>query len=189
MQKAVPVGEGAMAAIIGLDNDAVVELCGEAQKLTNSAVSAANFNAPGQVVVAGQAQAVEQLMQIAKQQGAKMAKRLPMTVPSHCELMRPAAEELMDYLQEVTLDCPQIPVVHNADVSTHSSADDIRSVLIKQLYSPVRWVECVKWFIEKGHSQFIECGPGKVLAGLNKRIDRQVTTQSLSEAGALKTNH
>lgn len=172
MQAAVPAGEGAMAAILGLDDDAVTEACRSAAE--GQVVSAVNFNSPGQVVIAGERTAVERAVEHAKAAGAKRAVLLNVSVPSHCDLMRPAAVELSRHLAETPLAMPPIPVIGNADVRAYESAAEIRAGLAKQLYSPVRWTEIVRDLITRGSSSLIECGPGKVLTGLVKRIDRNI---------------
>lgn len=172
MQAAVPAGEGAMAAILGLEDAAVIEACRSAAK--GQVVSAANFNCPGQVVIAGERAAVERAAERARSAGAKRAVLLNVSVPSHCELMRPAAEEFAQSLAEAPFSAPTVPVVGNADVSVYRSAEQIRAGLARQLYSPVRWVETIRHFITQGSTSFIECGPGKILTGLTKRIDRSV---------------
>ena len=172
MQAAVPAGQGAMAAILGLDDDAVKEACRSAAE--GRVVSAVNFNSPGQVVIAGDRSAVERAAERAKAAGAKRAMLLNVSVPSHCDLMRPAATELARYLAETPLSRPSIPVIGNADVRVYGDATQIRAGLAKQLYSPVRWTETVRDLISRGSSSLIECGPGKVLTGLAKRIDRSI---------------
>ncbi len=168
MQSAVPEGVGAMAAILGLDDDIVRAVCAEAAQ--NEVCEAVNLNSPGQVVIAGNKAAVERGMEIAKAKGAKRALPLPVSVPSHCALMRPAAENLAAYLKTVAISTPQIPVIHNADVASYSESDKIKDALVRQLYSPVRWVETVQTIHTQGITNAAECGPGKVLAGLTKRI-------------------
>jgi len=184
MQQAVPVGEGAMAAILGLDDAQVIKCCEEAAE--GEVISAVNFNSPGQVVVAGNAAAVERITGIAKAAGAKRALVLPVSVPSHCELMRPAAEKMAPLLSSVEITVPVIPVIHNADVTAHQSADAIRDALLRQLYNPVRWVESVQQIAASDIDTLVECGPGKVLAGLNKRIDRSVKTLPIFDPANLE---
>ena len=169
MQAAVPEGVGAMAAILGLDDDAVRAVCSEAAQ--GEVVEAVNLNSPGQVVIAGNKAAVERAMALAKEKGAKRALPLPVSVPSHSSLMLPAAEKLLAHLQSVAIAAPAIPVLHNVDVQSHAEPDAIRAALAKQLHTPVRWVETVQALKAAGIERVIECGPGKVLAGLNKRID------------------
>ena len=183
MQAAVPQGQGAMAAILGLTDEQVIEACDQVSQ--GEVVQAVNFNAPGQVVVAGASAAVERAVDAAKQAGAKRALMLPVSVPSHCSLMTGAAAELAKSLSELEIKTPQIKVIHNVDVASHDSADAIRDVLAKQLYSPVRWVETVQALSQSGVASLVECGPGKVLAGLTKRIDREVTALPVFDAASL----
>jgi [acyl-carrier-protein] S-malonyltransferase len=168
MQNAVPEGVGAMAAILGLDDDVVRAVCKEAAQ--NEVCEAVNFNSPGQVVIAGNKAAIERGMALAKDKGAKRALPLPVSVPSHCALMKPAAEKLAEYLKAVVVSTPSVAVIHNADVMSYSNADQIKDALVRQLYSPVRWVETVQAVYAQGITNAAECGPGKVLAGLTKRI-------------------
>lgn len=168
MQSAVPEGVGAMAAILGLDDETVRAVCIEAAQ--SEVCEPVNFNSPGQVVIAGNKTAVERGMEIAKAKGAKRALALPVSVPSHCALMKPAAEKLALYLTDVVVHAPQTPVIHNADVASYLTADEIKQALVRQLYSPVRWVESVQAISAKGITNSAECGPGKVLTGLTKRI-------------------
>ncbi|MCX7627598.1 MAG: ACP S-malonyltransferase [Methylophilaceae bacterium] len=184
MQGAVAEGLGAMAAILGLDDDAVHAVCDESSQ--DEVLEPVNFNAPGQVVIAGHKAAVERAMEAAKAHGAKKAVLLPVSVPSHCALMKPAAEKLRDYLQQVSIGMPQIPVLHNADVASYNEAATIRDALVRQLYSPVRWVETIRKLEADGVSATVECGPGKVLAGLNKRITANVPCLALTDSAALK---
>lgn len=168
MQNAVPEGVGAMAAILGLDDDVVRVVCKEAAQ--NEVCEAVNFNSPGQVVIAGNKAAIERGMALAKEKGAKRALPLPVSVPSHCALMKPAAEKLAEYLKAVVVNTPSVAVIHNADVMSYSNADQIKDALVRQLFSPVRWVETVQAVYAQGITNAAECGPGKVLAGLTKRI-------------------
>ncbi|HEY0906936.1 MAG TPA: ACP S-malonyltransferase, partial [Methylophilus sp.] len=184
MQQAVPEGQGAMAAILGLDDDTVRAVCTEAAQ--GQVVEAVNFNSPGQVVIAGEKAAVERGMEIAKAKGAKRALPLPVSVPSHCALMQPAAEKLRDYLQQVTVQAPSVPVLHNADVAAYSDAAQIKDALVRQLYSPVRWVETVQHLAAQGVLLSAECGPGKVLAGLSKRIVAEASSTALINDEALQ---
>lgn len=172
MQQAVPAGTGAMAAILGLADDDVRAVCDEAAN--GDVVSAVNFNAPGQVVIAGNKTAVERTIELAKEKGAKRAIELPVSVPSHCSLMQPAAEQMRERLADVSISAPKIPVIHNVDVETHAEPDDIRAALVAQLHSPVRWVETIEKMSDDGILVVAECGPGKVLAGLNRRIDKSM---------------
>jgi [acyl-carrier-protein] S-malonyltransferase len=168
MQNAVPAGVGAMAAILGLDDDTVNAVCTESAK--GEVVTPVNLNSPGQVVIAGNKAAVERAMMLAKEKGAKRALQLPVSVPSHCKLMLPAAEQLAEYLKNVQINAPVIPVLHNADVVSYSDPDKIKDALVRQLHSPVRWVETVQFLHRLQINKTAECGPGKVLAGLTKRI-------------------
>lgn len=172
MQQAVPVGTGAMAAILGLDDDIVRAICSQAS--VNGIVEAVNFNSPGQVVIAGELEAVNVAIVLAKEQGAKRALLLPVSVPSHCALMKPAAKQLEHVLADITIQVPTIPVIHNVSVTSENNSEDIKRLLTEQLYSPVRWVETVQAFATQGADTLIECGPGKVLAGLTKRIDKSL---------------
>ncbi len=182
MQSAVPEGVGAMAAILGLDDDGVRAACAEAAQ--GEVLEAVNFNSPGQVVIAGNKAAVERGMALAKEKGAKRALPLPVSVPSHCALMQPAAEKLRVALAQITVRAPTIPVLHNADVAAHSDPDAIRDALARQLYSPVRWVESMLALRGQGMELLAECGPGKVLAGLNKRT-LDIPTQAIADATSL----
>jgi len=173
MQRAVPEGSGAMAALLGLDDEQVKSICNEAAD--GQVVSAVNFNSPGQVVIAGQVDAVERAMALAKAAGAKRALRLPVSVPSHCALMKPAAEALAAELAATTIRVPDVAVMHNVDVGIKDNADAIREALAAQLYQPVRWVETVRAMHAAGINRIIEMGPGKVLAGLNKRIEKSLS--------------
>ena len=183
MQEAVPAGVGAMAAIIGLDDQQVVEGCAEAAN--GQIVAAANYNAPGQVVIAGETAAVERAMEILKAKGAKRALPLPVSVPSHCLLMESAAEQLDQVLQTLEVQKPEVTLIHNADVQSHPQADALRLALKQQLFMPVRWVECVSAMQAQGVTQFVECGPGKVLLGLNKRIAADASHASLFDNDSL----
>jgi [acyl-carrier-protein] S-malonyltransferase len=168
MQVAVPAGQGALAAIVGLDNAAVQALCQQAA-LTET-LTPANYNSPGQVVIAGNVAAVNRALLLAKEMGAKIAKILPVSVPSHCALMKPAAVKLQEVLADITISPPKFKIINNADVAIYSSGADIMDGLLRQLYSPVRWVEIIEKFAQYQVTAIIECGPGKVLSGLNKRI-------------------
>jgi [acyl-carrier-protein] S-malonyltransferase len=183
MQAAVPEGVGAMAAILGLDDDAVRAACAEAA--AGEVVEAVNLNSPGQVVIAGNKAAVERAMAFAKEKGAKRALPLPVSVPSHSSLMQPAADQLLAHLQGVAIAVPAIPVLHNTDVQAHREPDAIRIALAKQLHTPVRWVETVRALKAAGIERVVECGPGKVLAGLNKRIDDSLPALALVDEASL----
>jgi [acyl-carrier-protein] S-malonyltransferase len=172
MQEAVPAGSGAMAAILGLDDEVVCSVCERAAQ--GEVVSAVNFNSPGQVVIAGSAAAVERAAEGAKEAGARRALMLSVSVPSHCALMMPAAETLATEMADIEFAVPAVPVIRNIDATAYKDADDIRDGLTRQLYSPVRWADTVQHMIAGGASSLLECGPGKVLTGLAKRIDRSV---------------
>ena len=184
MQQAVPEGVGGIAAILGLDDDSVRAVCREAAQ--GEVLEAVNYNSPGQVVIAGNRAAVERGMELAKAKGAKRALMLPMSVPSHCSLLRGAADKLREYLHGVELQAPLIPVLHNADVKSYTDAAAIKDALVRQLYSPVRWVETVQYFGQHGISHNAECAPGKILAGLNKRIDANQQVLALNDGVALR---
>ena len=168
MQEAVPEGVGAMAAILGLEDHQVVKVCLDAQE--QEIVAPVNYNAPGQVVIAGHASAVERAMLLAKEAGAKKSIKLAVSVPSHCQLMEPAAEKLAKKLQTIAIQSPQMTLIHNSDVCAHSAPEVIRNVLKEQLYKPVRWSDGIRFVFDQGVTHFLECGPGKVLFSLNKRI-------------------
>ena len=168
MQQAVPAGSGAMAAVLGLDDDVVRAVCEEAAQ--GEIIEPVNFNSPGQVVVAGNKAAVERATVIAKDKGAKRAVMLPVSVPSHCSLMKPAAEQLAEKLTSINIQAPKVSVINNVDVASPTDGDAIRDALTRQLYQPVRWVEVIEAINGQGVETVIESGPGKVLAGLNKRI-------------------
>lgn len=182
MQEAVPAGQGAMAAILGLDDAVVVDLC--AQAAQGEVVSAVNFNSPGQVVIAGAKAAVERAMEACKAAGAKRALPLPVSVPSHCELMRPAAERFAESVNAIDWQAPQISLVQNVSAGVAGDLETLKSDLLEQLYKPVRWVECVQTLAANGAVQLVECGPGKVLAGLNKRCADGVNTFNLNTPDA-----
>jgi [acyl-carrier-protein] S-malonyltransferase len=188
MQNAVAEGVGAMAAILGLDDETVRQVCAEGAQ--GEVLEAVNLNSPGQVVIAGNKGAVERGMELAKVKGAKRALALPVSVPSHCALMKPAAEALAIYLQNVPMTATNIPVIHNADVLAYNDVSQIKDALVRQLYSPVRWVETIQSTYNQGVQNSAECGPGKVLAGLTKRIVAELpcialtNIESLAEAQA-----
>lgn len=184
MQQAVPEGVGGIAAILGLDDEVVRAVCAEGAQ--NDVLEAVNFNSPGQVVIAGNRAAVERGMELAKAKGAKRAIMLPMSVPSHCSLLKGAAEQLRDYLKQVSIRMPSVPVLHNADVASYNDADLIKDALVRQLYSPVRWVETIQAMGKQGITHNVECAPGKVLAGLNKRIDTNQQAMAINDGEALK---
>lgn len=184
MQEAVPAGEGAMAALLGLEVDAVREACAEAAQ--GEVVEAANLNAPGQIVIAGAKAAVERAVEVAKGKGAKRAVLLPVSAPFHCALMKPAAERLAERLATVDLRQPEIDVLNNVDVAVYADPQKIRDALVRQAFSPVRWIESVQEMARRGMSHVIECGPGKVLAGMTKRIAKEVEGGSAHDAASLE---
>lgn len=184
MQQAVPAGEGAMAAILGLEDAAVIAVC--EQVAQGDVVSAVNFNSPGQVVIAGQKAAVERAMLASKEAGAKRALALPVSVPSHCALMKSAAEKLALRLEGINISSPVIPVVHNVDVQSHADAGSIRQALVAQLHSPVQWANTINYFTEQQVSTVIESGPGKVLTGLCKRINKELNNIAVYDSKSLK---
>ncbi|MBK1645309.1 [acyl-carrier-protein] S-malonyltransferase [Thiocapsa imhoffii] len=185
MQDAVPPGAGAMAAVLGLEDEAVIALC-QAQA-GGEVLEAVNFNAPGQVVIAGAATAVQRAIGAAKSVGAKRAIILPVSVPSHCTLMQPAAERLAERLEGIRLRLPQVPLLHNASVSSAQDEAELRQLLVRQLVEPVRWVATIKAVAAAGVSFAIECGPGQVLTGLNKRIHDQLTTLPINDPASLES--
>jgi len=180
MQEAVPAGQGAMFAIIGLDDALIIEACKKAEQ--GEVVSAVNFNSPGQVVIAGSAAAVERAGALCKEAGAKRALPLPVSAPFHTSLMRPAADRLAEQIAATEFKAPQIPVVHNVTAQTESNPEKIKALMIEQIYSAVRWVECVNTMSQAGITTTVECGPGKVLSGLNKRINAELTTLSIEKS-------
>ena len=182
MQSAVPEGQGAMAAILGLDDAVIVASCAEAAQ--GEVVEAVNFNSQGQVVIAGSKAAVERAMAICKDKGAKRALPLPVSVPSHCALMKPAAEKLAAALADIAVAAPAFPVLHNADVAAYSDSAQIKDALVRQLYQPVRWVETAQKMALDGVTVMAECGPGKVLVGLNKRIAADAQHVALTDLAA-----
>ena len=183
MQDAVPEGTGAMSAIIGLDDDAIAKACEEAAD--GQVVSPVNYNSPGQVVIAGHKDAVERAGAACKAAGAKRALPLPVSVPSHCALMKPAAEKLAVEMEKLTFNVPQIPVVNNVDVKCETDAVAIRDALVRQLYSPVQWTKSVEFMASTGIEHLYEVGPGKVLTGLTKRIVDTLTASALNEPAAM----
>jgi len=183
MQEAVPAGTGAMYAIIGLDNDAIAKACEESAQ--GQVVSPVNFNSPGQVVIAGNKEAVERAGAACKAAGAKRALPLPVSVPSHCAVMKPAADKMAVALENITFSAPQFSVVNNVDVKVESSPEAIRSALVRQLYSPVRWTESVEFMAAQGVEQLLEVGPGKVLTGLTKRIVDTLTAAAVNDTASL----
>lgn len=184
MQAAVPEGSGGIAAVLGLDEVAVQSVCVDAAQ--GEVLEAVNLNSPGQTVIAGHRTAVERGMALAKERGAKRALMLPMSVPSHCALMKPAAEKLEAYLRNVSLQVPGVPVIQNADVQAYSTPDEIKSALVRQLYRPVRWIETVQALAARGATTIAECVPGKILTGLNKRIVSEVQCVALTDAASMR---
>ncbi len=180
MQQAVPAGTGKMAAIIGLDDALIEEACEQAAQ--GEVVSPVNYNSPGQVVIAGNADAVERAMELCKDKGAKRALPLPVSVPSHCALMKPAADKLAEKLQQIEFNTPTHKIINNVDVKEEQDASSIKNALIRQLYSPVRWTETVLAMRQQGITDLFECGTGNVLAGLNKRISRELNSHVLNDA-------
>jgi len=185
MQAAVPEGEGAMAAIIGLPDDQIINICEQVSKDAGAPVEAVNFNSPGQVVIAGATEAVNEAMEVLKEEGAKRALPLPVSVPSHSSLMKPAADELAEYLKTVTINTPKIQVIHNVDAKSHDDPDAIRDALVKQLYNPVQWTHTIQ-IITDGADVVVECGPGKVLGGLTRRINKEVKSFSLDTPASME---
>ena len=185
MQEAVPAGQGAMAAIIGLDDALILEACKKAEQ--GEVVAAVNFNSPGQVVIAGTAAAVERAGALCKEAGAKRALPLPVSAPFHTELMRPAAERLAEQITATVFSIPKTPVVHNVTAEVESNPEKIKALMIEQIYSPVRWVECVNTMAKAGITTTIECGPGKVLSGLNKRINAELVVISVEKPEELQS--
>ena len=179
MQQTVPLGQGAMAAIVGLTDEQVQQLCLEASTDTQ-VVSPANYNAIGQVVIAGHTEAVKQAMVLADAMGARLAKEIPVSVPCHCALLRDAAAKFQKVLEKTTFVTPKRTVISNVDLSTHTTPENMRRLLAEQLYKPVRWVETIQAMKQLGVTQIIECGPGGVLAGLTKRIDRSISAMSVN---------
>lgn len=184
MMQAVPAGTGAMAAILGMDDDAVRQVCLDAAE--GDVLEAVNYNSPGQVVVAGHKSAIERVTVLAKEKGAKRALELPVSVPSHCALMIPAADQLADVLDGISFKTPSIPVINNVDVTSAESEVDIKAALKRQLFSPVRWVETIEKMSADGVDKIIECGPGKVLVGLNKRINKTTAAVALIDTASIE---
>ncbi len=184
MQQAVPAGTGKMAAIIGLGDEEIRQACTDSAQ--NDVVEAVNYNSPGQVVIAGSAAAVERAMDACKEAGAKRALPLPVSVPSHCALMKPAAEKLAKMLDGIELSKPSIAVINNVDVAAETESENIKSALVKQLHSPVRWTETVQKLASEGVENLFECGPGNVLSGLAKRIDRSLASNQLSKLASFE---
>jgi [acyl-carrier-protein] S-malonyltransferase len=185
MQNAVPEGEGAMAAIIGLSDDQVLLACTAASTTTGKQVEAVNFNSPGQIVIAGATEAVEKAIELMQEEGAKRALKLPVSVPSHSSLMKPAADEMAKLLETVTFNKPDVQVIHNYDARSHDDPDAIREALAKQIYNPVRWTDTIR-IIKEDADAIIECGPGRVLAGLTRRIDKEIKSFALDSPASMQ---
>ena len=184
MQAAVPTGVGAMSAVIGLADDAIIDSCEKAQN--DDVVSAVNFNSPGQVVIAGHKDAVARAGDLCKEAGAKRVLPLPVSVPSHCALMKPAAEQLSEQFLTLSFNTPAVDVINNVDVKIEAEAENIQQALIKQLYSPVRWTETIEKMSENGVTKVLELGPGKVLQGLIKRIDKTIECVAVNDQASLE---
>jgi [acyl-carrier-protein] S-malonyltransferase len=185
MQQAVPAGAGAMYAIIGLDDDSIAEICHDTAVATGDVVSPVNYNSPGQVVIAGEKNAAEQAANACKEAGAKRALPLAVSVPSHCELMRPAADHLDDKLETIAIAEPTVKVVNNVDVAIVEQPDLIKEALVRQITGSVRWVELVEYMVERQVKAMIECGPGKVLNGLGRRIARDLEFHGVQDQSSL----
>ena len=186
MQDAVPVGAGAMAAILGLDDAAIISVCSEAAG--DGVADAVNFNAPGQVVIAGDVAAINRAIELAKERGAKRALMLPVSVPAHSALMRGAGEALAEALAAAQFTTPDISVIAASDAVAYADGDDIRARLSRQVYAPVRWVDTINAMLATGAARVVECGPGKVLAGLMRRIDKSVATSFIDSADSLQNS-
>lgn len=179
MQTAVPVGEGAMAAVLGLDDQVVVDIC------ATTGAEAVNFNSPGQVVIAGKVAAVDEAIQQLQEAGAKRAMPLPVSAPFHTSLMKPAGVKLAEKVAALALATPAIPVVHNVHADTESDPEKIKALIVEQIYSPVKWTSCIESMVNKGIAITLECGPGKVLSGLSKRIDKSLSTYNIETPAGL----
>jgi [acyl-carrier-protein] S-malonyltransferase len=184
MQQAVPVGVGAMAAIMGIEDQIVIDACAEAAQ--GQIASAVNFNAPGQVVIAGDAAAIARAIDICKKAGAKRAVELPVSAPFHTSLMRPAADNLAELVAQTTFSAPQIPVLHNVHAQPEANPEAIKTLMLEQIYQPVLWVDCVNGLSSRGAEILIECGPGRVLNGLSKRINRELTSLATDDVASLE---
>ena len=184
MQAAAPAGQGAMAAIIGLSEQDIFDICQSAAQ--GDIIAPANFNAIGQIVVAGQTAAVDRAIVLAGERGARLAKKIPVSAPCHCSMLQSAAEEFAECLEKTRFSQPLFPVISNLDISVHNHPDDIRDALVKQLYNPVRWLETIQCMTAQGIEIMIESGPGRVLTGLNKRIDRQLKTYPIYDSATLQ---
>lgn len=185
MQTAVPVGEGAMAAVLGMDDDKLVQICRDASA-QGGVVEAVNFNSPGQVVIAGTVAAVDKAIELCKAAGSKRALPLPVSAPFHTTLMRPAGDKLRVAMAELKFNTPSIPVVHNVNAKPESDPEKIKAILFEQIFSPVQWSDCVAYMVQAGITSAVECGPGKVLGGLIKRIDKNVNCLSIEDSAGLE---
>ncbi|WP_044407780.1 ACP S-malonyltransferase [Thiomicrospira microaerophila] len=185
MQQAVPAGEGAMAAVLGLDDEQVVELCHAS--CGDQVVEAVNFNTPGQVVIAGNKAAVDRAMKLAEEKGAKKVVPLAVSVPSHCALMKPAADQLAQTLSSMIFAKPSVPVLHNVSVEAYNEPEQIKAALVAQLYRPVQWVKTIEAMKSQGVEKSYELGPGKVLTGLNRRIDRRMAIEPIFDLASLSS--
>lgn len=187
MQQAVPEGVGAMAAILGLEEDVINTLCKEVTHQTNhEIVEVANLNSPGQIVIAGHKNAVQKAIEMSQSRGAKRAILLPVSIPSHCSLMQSAVEKMQSQLAQKTFNEPKLPILHNADVASHADTGSIKNILTQQLVKPVRWIDTIHSFANQGITHVIECGPGKVLMGLNKRIEPNLQHLSLYDKKSIE---
>lgn len=185
MQTAVPVGEGAMAAVLGLEDDQIVQICADASA-QGGVVEAVNFNSPGQVVIAGTVAAVDRAVELCKAAGSKRAMPLPVSAPFHTSLMRPAGDRLREAMVDLEIKAPSIPVVHNVHAQTESDPQRIKALLVEQIYSPVKWVGCVQYMVAHGITTTVECGPGRVLSGLNKRIEKSLNGLGIDDPAGLQ---
>lgn len=185
MQTAVPVGEGAMAAVLGLEDAQLVAICAEAGA-GGGVVEAVNFNSPGQTVIAGSTAAVDRAIELCKAAGARRALPLPVSAPFHTSLMRPAGDRLREAMAELVFKTPSIPVVHNVHAQPETDPERIKAILFEQIFSPVKWVSCVEYMVGQGIAATVECGPGKVLSGLNKRIDKTLNCFGIEDVGGLE---
>jgi [acyl-carrier-protein] S-malonyltransferase len=185
MQTAVPLGEGAMAAVLGMDDEQLVQICRDAS-VQGGVVEAVNFNSPGQIVIAGTVAAVDKAIELCKAAGSKRALPLPVSAPFHTSLMRPAGEKLRAAMADLKFNAPTIPVVHNVNAKPESDPEKIKAILFEQIFSPVQWSHCVAYMVEQGINTAVECGPGKVLGGLIKRIDKSVNCLCIEESAGLE---
>jgi [acyl-carrier-protein] S-malonyltransferase len=184
MQTAVPVGDGAMAAVLGMDDEQLVQICREASA-QGGVVEAVNFNSPGQIVIAGTVAAVDKAIELCKAAGSKRALPLPVSAPFHTSLMRPAGDKLRAAMADLKFSAPTIPVVHNVNAKPETDPEKIKAILFEQIFSPVQWSHCVAYMVEQGITAAVECGPGKVLGGLIKRIDKSVNCFSIEDSAGL----